>query len=88
MAVGLGSAGSKTSPEGTLLGKTSCNGDSWVQMDFGGCSDTHFDKVLLNCLIWDTSLGQAAGVNHYIHLLTNERDTRVTPIFYKYLLPI
>lgn len=46
----------------------------------------HF--ALLNCFIWDTSLGQVAGVNCYTHLLTNEHDIRVTSIFYKYLLPI
>lgn len=44
--------------------------------------------ALLNCFVWDTCLGQAAGVSYYIHPLTNEYDIRVTSVFYKYLLPI
>ena len=52
------------------------------------CPSAVYRFALLNHFIWDICLGQAAGVNCYIHLLPNKHDIRVTSFFNKYLLPI
>lgn len=45
------------------------------------CTGSVYGFAVLNCFLWDTSLGQAAGVNSSIHLLTNGSDIRVTSNF-------